>query len=110
MGDLAEPAERLGVHPDEVERDLGSRLLEDVGPEPPAARPEVVDDHDPSVELAGVADALRHEDAVLDHAGRRPAAVPHQVVERRDVDQQGVGVVDRWRVSVGCSCGGSCSR
>ena len=48
---------------------------------------------DAALEFAAVAHALRHHHAVLDHARRRVAAIPHQPVEVRDVHEQRVALL-----------------
>ena len=84
-GHLAEPAQLLGGHADEVEGDLLPRLEEDVEPEAPATLGEAVDHGDPTGEAARVPGVVGHDHAVVDHGGGGAAAVPHQVVERGDV-------------------------
>src|SRR5215218_466433 len=91
---LAEAADALRAHPEQVERERVAHPLHDVGAEPPTAAVEVVHDDDAALELTGPANAGRHGDAVLDHPRPRAAAVPHQVVERADVNDGHVRIVD----------------
>jgi hypothetical protein len=94
---LAQAVERLGVHPNQVQRHVPPRAEKDVGAQPAPAPPQVVHHHQAPRQLARVAGVLGDHDAVLDHPRRRPAAVPHELVERRDVDEQHVRVVDHVR-------------
>ncbi|MCY1007105.1 hypothetical protein OV079_16390 [Nannocystis pusilla] len=91
---VAEAAERGRVHAGEVERDVGAHAVEHVAAEPSPAPREVVDDDDAARELAAVDGVVGDDDAVLDDPHGGAPGVPHQGVERGDVDEQDVGVVD----------------
>jgi hypothetical protein len=86
--DLPEAAELLRRLADEVERNLRAHALEHVEAEAPPAPLEVVHDHEPALELAGVAHPVRRRHPVLDHHCRRGAAVPHERIERRAVHDE----------------------
>jgi hypothetical protein len=95
--DVAEPrGVAVAVHAGEVDRHVADDALEDVGAQAAAAVPEVVHDRDRAGGLPGPGRRVRrHLHAVVDDgAGRRPA-VPHERVERRDVDEQRVRVLHR---------------
>src|SRR5205807_5230886 len=72
---LSQAAERFGVHPDQIQRDLTAHTPENIGAESTAPPPEMVDDHEPPGDLARVSCVVGHEDAVLDHARRGAATV-----------------------------------
>ena len=100
--DVAEPAAvRLAVHAREVDRHLRRDVVEDVRPEPPAPAVEVVHDGDRGLGLARPGHVVRDDDAVVDDARRGDAVVPHQLVERRDVDERRRLVLHRVQRVVG---------
>ncbi len=94
-GHLAEAAELGRAHAHEVEGHLVTSGQEHVEAEAAPACRQAVHHRDAPLEVAGPAGVVGDHDAVLDHPGRRGPAVPHQVVERGDVDDERVGVVDR---------------
>jgi hypothetical protein len=91
---LAEPAQLLRPHADEVEGHLPADGLEHVGAEAPPPAGEMVHDHQTPFELARPADAVGQGDAVVDDRGRDGTVVPHEPVEGGDVDDEDVGIVD----------------
>src|SRR5204862_6089117 len=64
--DLAQAAEKVRFHSDEIQRHMPARFLEDVRAETPPAPPQMVDHDDAALELAAVIDGLRKDDAMLD--------------------------------------------
>src|SRR5918995_4982250 len=93
--DLADATQPLCADADEVERDALRCVQVEVGPQAAAARREIVDDDDAALRLAAVVHTLGDGDPVVDDPRRRRAAVPHQGVERGDVDEQDVRILDR---------------
>jgi hypothetical protein len=90
--DLTEPADLGRTHADEVQWDLAPRVAEEVVTEAAAALRQMIDHHDSDGSLSRIVHSLRHPDSVRNHARGCRAAVPHQTVERGDVDEQYLGV------------------
>ena len=89
LREVADAAERLAVDAEEVVDDVAADAVEEIrAGDPPTALGLVHDDRGPR--QGAVVQRARIDDAVLDDAGRRPLAIPEQVVEVRDVDDRQV--------------------
>jgi hypothetical protein len=91
---LAQTAQLLRAHADQVEGNLPPDGFEHVGAEATAAAGEVVHDDETPFHLARPAHAVGDGDAVVDDRRGDGAVVPHELVEGRDVDDEDVGIVD----------------
>ena len=85
-------AQPVRAHPEDVERYGSGEPRQQVRAGHPAPPDRLVDAHGRRPELAGVA-VPGVDDAVLDDGRRGGPAVPHQVVEVRDVHEQQVVAV-----------------
>src|SRR5690606_19199583 len=85
VGDFPQAASGFRIHADQVQGDVMAGVFKDIRPQAAATLFQVVDDDDAFGVYALVLHSGWNDDAVVDDAGGRDAAVPHQGVEWRDM-------------------------